>query len=135
MSRAIVDSSTLKNYIKLLKHGNVVGVREAQRLLNLNSPGKAQRFLERLVKAGLARKNEEGKYELIDKPFNLAGYIIIRGLIVPKVFIGSIFAVTVACSYAAISNTDLITKLILVIVTIPYWLLTIDTLKTSSEFK
>ncbi len=135
MPRTVADPGTLRNYIKLLKHGKVVGVREAQRVLNFNSPGKAQRFLERLVRAGLARRNEEGKYELIEKPLNLAGYVIIRGLIIPKVLIGSIFAVTVACTYAAISDTDPITKLVLVIVTIPYWLLTIDTIKTASEFK
>ncbi len=135
MPRVIIDGSTLRDYIRLLKHGDRVGVREAQRILGYGSPGKAQRFLERLVRAGLARKCEDGRYEIIEKPLNMAGYLVIRGLVIPKVLVAATSATAMALTYAVLSNTDVVTKAVIVVLTIPYWLEVITTVKMLSELK
>jgi len=98
-------------------------------------PGKAQRFLERLVRAGLARKCEDGKYEILEKPLNMAGYLVIRGLVIPKILVAATSTTAMALTYAALSNTDLVTKAVIVALTIPYWLEVLATAKTLSELK
>jgi len=135
LPRTIIDGNTLRDYIRLLKHGGKVGIREAQRILGYGSPGKAQRFLERLVKVGLARRCEDGKYEILEKPLNMAGYLVVRGLVVPKVLVAATSTTAMALTYAVLSNTDFVTKAVIVALTIPYWLEVIATLKTLSELK
>jgi len=131
----LVDQDTIKKYIELIKHGKVVGVRETQRILGFRSPGKAQRFLDRLVKAGLAVKNSDGKYVLVEKPVNVSGYMIIRGFIVPKILLANIFASLSALTYMVLGDIDNYTRIMLLTITIPYHLLTIDAYLTLNKLK
>ncbi len=57
----IVDLEMVSAYIKLVKHGKPVTVREFQRLMKYSSPGKAQRMLEKLVREGLAVRNSDNE--------------------------------------------------------------------------
>ncbi len=125
-----VDSETIKAYMKLLRHGKPVGVREAQRILEYSSPGKAQRVLEKLVKRGLATRRDDGDYEIIKKlpPF-LASYIAIRGIILPRMMIYTAFTSTLVATYILLSKPPLSTILILVLATIPYWIETLIDLR------
>ncbi len=131
----IVDRDTIMKYIELIKHGRVVGIRETQRILGFRSPGRAQRFLDRLIRAGLAEKNSDGKYVLVEKPFNIAGYMVVRRLIIPKILLGNIFATVTALSYAILGDIDIYTRIILLILIIPYQILTIDAFKTLHKLR
>ncbi|RLG88149.1 MAG: hypothetical protein DRO18_01960, partial [Thermoprotei archaeon] len=109
-----VDSETLKVYIKLLKYGKPVGVREAQRLLGYRSPGKTQRVLERLVKANLAFRNENGDYVIVKElPPQLASYMVIRKLILPRSLVYATFTTTFVVTYTLL--TDLPAHLVIVL--------------------
>jgi len=125
-----IDSEALKVYIKLLKYGKPVGVREAQRLLGYRSPGKTQRVLERLVKANLAFRNENGDYVIVKElPPQLASYMVIRKLILPRSLVYATFTTTFVVTYALLTDLPAHLVIVLAIVTIPYWLETAKMVK------
>ena len=95
----------IRYYIILRRVKGPVGVRQAQRLLGLNSPGKAQRLLNRLVREGLARRREDGKYEIVrDPPPELIGKVIIAGRVYPRILVYAVYGTTLLLSYAAIAR-------------------------------
>lgn len=119
----MVDKETLRYYIILRNLNHPVGVREAQRLLGFKSPGKSQRVLNKLVKLGLATKTPEGKYLISkDPPFELIGKLIIKGRLVPKITVLSVYTSSLALSYILLAKPELEIVIILLLLVIPIWI-------------
>jgi len=125
-----MNSETIRAYLKLLRHGKPVGVRSAQKILGYRSPGKAQRVLERLAKNGLARRNEDGKYEVSrNLPPLLASYMTIKGAILPRIAVYTTFITALTIIYTLISQPPLHIVLVFTAMAVPYWLETINLVK------
>lgn len=117
-----MEKDILRYYIRLRQAGTPVGVRQAQRLLGLNSPGKAQRVLNRLVKEGLARRREDGKYEILaDPPPELVGRVVIAGRVYPRILIYAVYATTLLITYAALAKPSLTTIVFGALLVAPLW--------------
>jgi len=124
----------LKHYLKLREFGGPVGVRQAQRLLNLNSPGKAQRILERLVKEGLAVKREDKKYDIVkDPPPELIGVIFIAGKIYPRILVYATYSTVLAAAFLILAGPPLYVALLIVFLVAPLWVEAITEYKQISE--
>jgi len=117
------DKEILKTYIVLRTVDHPIGVREAQRILNLSSPGKSQRILRKLVKMGLATRLEDGKYLIIkDPPLELIGKIIIRGRLFPKILVLGVYMTSFSITYVLLTKPSLETIILLTLLNIPIWL-------------
>jgi len=117
------DKEILKTYIVLRSVDHPIGVREAQRILNLSSPGKSQRILKKLVKMGLATRVEDGKYLIIkDPPLELIGKIIIRGRLFPKILVLGVYMTSFSITYVLLTKPSLETIILLTLLNIPIWL-------------
>jgi len=122
----LTDREILKYYIKLKDLNHPVGVREAQRILGFKSPGKSQRVLNKLVKLGLATRNNEGKYIISkDPPLELIGKLVIRGRVIPKVLILAIYSTTLSTTYILLAKPTLDVTLLLYLLSIPLWVASI----------
>ncbi len=122
----MTDREILKYYIKLKDLNHPVGVREAQRILGFKSPGKSQRVLNKLVKLGLATRNNEGKYIISkDPPLELIGKLVIRGRVIPKVLILAIYNTTLSTTYILLAKPTLDVTLLLYLLSIPLWVASI----------
>ncbi|MEM0355353.1 MAG: hypothetical protein QXY53_00715 [Desulfurococcaceae archaeon] len=122
----MTDREILKYYIKLKDLNHPVGVREAQRILGFKSPGKSQRVLNKLVKLGLATRNNEGKYIISkDPPLELIGKLVIRGRVIPKVLILAIYSTTLSTTYIILAKPTLDVTLLLYLLSIPLWVASI----------
>ncbi|MEM1662185.1 MAG: hypothetical protein QXO78_04885 [Desulfurococcaceae archaeon] len=122
----MTDREILKYYIKLKDLNHPVGVREAQRILGFKSPGKSQRVLNKLVKLGLATRNNEGKYIISkDPPLELIGKLVIRGRVIPKVLILAIYSTTLSTTYILLAKPTLDVTLLLYLLSIPLWVASI----------
>ncbi len=118
-----MEKDLLRHYIRLRQVSGPVGVRQAQRLLGLSSPGKAQRVLNRLVKEGLAKRRNDGKYEILrDPPPELVGKVIIAGRVYPRILIYAAYATTLLAAYAAMARPPLSTVLFGVFLVAPLWI-------------
>ncbi len=121
-----MDRELIRSYIILLETGKPVGVREAQRILGYNSPGKAKRILEGLVRHGLAERLENGDYMVYKKlPIELNSYIIIRNSILPRTIVYAVFSTTLALSYILYTRPPLDYTSILLLAVSPLWIETI----------
>ncbi len=126
----------LRAYLTLLSHGGPIGVREAQRVLGYRSPGRAQRVLERLEREGLAQRRVDGKYELSKNlPPLLASYIVIRGTVLPRTAVYTVFTTTLFLLYVTLAGPPLYLILVLTALTIPYWLETLTLLAALRRMK
>jgi len=112
----LTDTEAIKAYLKLIRYGKPITVREFQRLMGYNSPGKAQRILERLVREGLAIRNNNGSYEPVREAASQLNLIIIRRFIIPRrlALTSSISALSI--TYAILANIDPITRMVLIII-------------------
>ncbi len=117
------DKELLRYYIILREIDHPVGVRETQRILGFNSPGKAQRVLRKLVKLGLATRLENGKYVIIrDPPLELIGKTVIRGRLLPKILVIGIYMTTFSILYILLAHPKLEVVLLLTLLNIPVWI-------------
>lgn len=117
-----MERDILRYYIRLRQVRRPVGVREAQRILGLNSPGKAQRLLNRLVREGLATRREDGKYEILgDPPLELVGRVVIAGKVYPRILIFSSYATTLLVAYTLLARPPITTILFGVLLVAPLW--------------
>ncbi len=118
-----MEKDLLRHYIRLKQVKGPVGVRQAQRLLGLNSPGKAQRVLNRLVKEGLAERRENGKYEILrDPPPELVGKVIIAGRVYPRILMYAAYATTFLAAYVVMARPPLSTVLFGILLVAPLWM-------------
>ena len=120
------DKEILRYYLILRKIDHPVGVREAQRILGFKSPGKSQRLLRKLVRLGLAERTEEGKYIIKkDPPLELIGKIFIRGRLLPKILVITVYVTTLTITYTLLARPPLDIILILLLINTPLWIETI----------
>ncbi len=117
-----MERDLLRYYIRLRQVNGPLGVRQAQRLLGLNSPGKAQRILNRLVKEGLAKRRDDGKYEIVaDPPPELVGKVVISGRVYPRILIYAAYATTLLVAYAALARPSVATIVFGALLVAPLW--------------
>jgi DNA-binding transcriptional ArsR family regulator len=86
--------TTLRIYWQVFKSNRPVGVREIQRAVNLSSPSTALYHLEKLRELGLLRKDEYGRYHLIEeiKVGLMRSFMRIGRLVMPRfLFYGTFF--------------------------------------------
>lgn len=79
-----LTGTTLRVYKYLIRLGRAVGPREVQRELNLSSPSLAIFHLEKLEKAGLAARNEDGTF-YVDRAY-LKHYVRLQRFLIPRYF-------------------------------------------------
>lgn len=84
----VLRGKTLEVYRYAIKQGKPVGVREVQRALKFSSPTSASYHLAKLEEAGLLKQTTEGY--VVDK-LVLENYVRLRGLLIPKYFLLSLF--------------------------------------------
>ncbi|TFF93492.1 hypothetical protein EU546_06130 [Candidatus Thorarchaeota archaeon] len=98
---ADLRGNTLRVYWYMLQSPRPVGVREAQRDLGMSSPSVASHHLNKLIDMGLAQKNPESLYELVEvvKVGILKDFIRFRGMLLPRYFFVAVFFTTVAGAY------------------------------------
>ena len=110
----------LKYYIILRRVNHPVGVREAQRILGFKSPGKSQRVLNKLVRYGLAERTSDGKYLIKkDPPVELIGRMIIRGRLLPKIMVITVYNLTLSITYILMSRPSFEIILLLILLNAP----------------
>lgn len=91
-----IEGSTYRVYIFLCTQGsNSAGVREVQRALGLSSPSSALLQLEKLCERGLARKDLEGRYCLIqpEKIGPMKLFFFFQGALIPRMLV---YALTIS---------------------------------------
>jgi DNA-binding transcriptional ArsR family regulator len=82
----VLTGRTLQVYVFMTKRGAPVGVRELQRAMGFASPSGASHHLEKLERAGLAERTQEGQYQVkrqVDASV-FANYLRLRTLILPR---------------------------------------------------
>ncbi len=118
-----MDVELLAIYIKLRSLDRPVGVREFMRIMGYNSPGKAKYVLDRLVRYGLASRNEDGKYIASKElPLELSAYMVIKGYFLPKTTIYAVALTVFVVAYSILASKSLIDIIAFVILLIPYYL-------------
>jgi len=117
------DKEILRYYLILRKIDHPVGVRETQRILGFNSPGKSQRLLRKLVRLGLAQRTEEGKYIIVkDPPLELIGKLFIRGRLIPKILVLAVYTTVLSTTYILLSRPSPEIILLLILLNAPLWI-------------
>jgi len=97
ISKAITGN-TLRTYLYLAAHGPCE-LREVQRGLEMSTPSLASYHLGRLVEAGYAKQDEEGRYVAVKESSTeiLQGYSKVGNTLVPQLFFFTVlFTVLVA---------------------------------------
>ncbi|GEM_PF-4811700 len=113
----------LRYYLVLRMNGQEFGVRQAQRVLGLSSPGKAQRILNRMVKEGLMTRREDGKYVIVkDPPPELVGKLVIKGRVYPRILIYATYATVLASTYTLLTRPGPGFLLVEAMIVAPLWL-------------
>jgi len=116
----------LEYYLKLRSLNRPFGVRDAQRILGLTSPGKTQRILNKLIKYGLARMLENCNYVINkDLPFELVNYIILSTFIFPRIIVYSIYSTILATVYILLTRPPIDVILLALLIIAPLWIETI----------
>ncbi len=116
------DKEILRYYLILRKIDHPVGVRETQRILGFNSPGKSQRLLRKLVRLGLAQRTEEGKYIIVkDPPLELIGKLFIRGRLIPKILVLAVYTTVLSTTYILLAKPSQEIILLLILLNTPLW--------------
>ncbi len=126
MGDYLLDMELLRYYLVLRKLKRPLGVREAQRILGLNSPGKAQRILKRLVRLGLAERLENGKYVISENPpLELVGKAFIRGRLIPRLLFLTVYATVFIFLLIVLLKPDIVITLSYILLVIPMWVETL----------
>jgi DNA-binding transcriptional ArsR family regulator len=77
----ILTGTTLRVYRFMISRGEGVGPRELQRSLRLSSPGVASFHLDKLLRAGLVSRSDDGLFA-VDRVY-LKHYIRVRRSLIP----------------------------------------------------
>jgi len=119
----MIDAETLQAYLKLLRCSGSIGVRDFQRLMNYRSPGKAKFILDKLTRLGLVERLENGEYRVKSElPFYLSSYMVLKGMLLPRVLVFTIFTSIFALTYIILVKIPIDTTIALIIVLLPYWI-------------
>ncbi len=131
-----MDRETLKAYMKVRGLGRPVGVREFQRLMGYNSPGKAKYVLDKLVRLGLANRNEYGKYVATrDLPSELSEYIVLKGYFIPRLLVYAVFSTSFVVSFTILYNLPWYFLIPFIIPITPYYVESIRLLNRLRKLK
>lgn len=117
-----ISSKDLEAYLRLRKYGEPVTVRGFQRLMNYKSPGQAERVLKRLERLGLAERTASGYIAKRELPPELSSYLVIKGIVLPKSLVFSVYASITAAVYATLAKPATSILVILVALVAPYWI-------------
>ncbi len=129
----MISREDLDAYLKLRSHGKPISVRGFQRLMNYSSPGKAQRILNRLERLGFIEKTKSNEYIVkADLPPQLAAYAIVKGYIIPRIAIYTLYTTTTITLYIALAKPPIHIAILLIALAIPYW---IETIKLGISLK
>jgi hypothetical protein len=90
----------VKVYRFLVTQQKPVGPRELQKKLRLSSPAVASFHLEKLVRNGLATKNEDGAFT-VDRVY-LKHFIRLRRHLIPRYFFYALFATFLSAGWLAL---------------------------------
>jgi hypothetical protein len=96
-----LKGTTLRVYWEVFKSSRPVGVREVQRLVHFSSPSTALYHLEKLRELGVARKDEHGRYEIVDqiRPSQFRMFLRIGRVILPRFVFYAVFFVGALVMY------------------------------------
>ena len=96
-----VKGTTLRVYWEVFKSPRPVGVREVQRLIRFSSPSTALYHLEKLRELGVARKDEHGRYEIVEqiRPSQFRMFLRIGKVILPRFVFYAVFFVAALVMY------------------------------------
>jgi hypothetical protein len=101
-SDEVLTGTTVKVYRFLVTQDKPVGPRELQKKLGLSSPAVASFHLEKLMKNGLATKNEnEGTYT-VDKVY-LKHFIRLRRHLIPRYFFYALLSTFLSLGWLALA--------------------------------
>ncbi len=118
-----MDRESLRAYMRICRLGHPVGVREFQRLMGYSSPGKAKYVLDKLVRLGLAYRDENGKYVPSQSlPPELSEYIVLRGYFIPRLLVYALFSTSFVVSFTILYNLPLVLLIPFLVPVIPYYL-------------
>ena len=103
MIEAEVKGTTLRVYWEVFKSPRPIGVRELQRLIRFSSPSTALYHLEKLRELGVARKDEHGRYKVVEeiKPSQFRMFLRIGRIILPRFVFYAVFFVAAIVMYLA----------------------------------
>lgn len=98
---AELKGTTLRVYWEVFKSPRPVGVREVQRLIRFSSPSTALYHLEKLRELGVARKDEHGRYEIVEqiRPSQFRMFLRIGKVILPRFVFYAVFFVAALVMY------------------------------------
>lgn len=130
-----ISSEDLEAYLKLRKQGEPVSVRGFQRLMGYKSPGKAERTLRRLERLGLAVKTPSGYVAKRELPPELSSYLVVKGLVLPRVLVHATYATVTATTYAFIGKPHWYVVILLLALIAPYWLEVVEQLRTARKLR
>lgn len=118
-----LSSRDLEAYLKLRRLNEPVTVRGFQRLMGYSSPGKAERVLKRLERYGLVERARSSEYVVKkDLPPELASYMVIKGIVVPRTLVYAVYATVTVTVYVLLAKPPLPLVVLLIALTVPYWL-------------
>jgi hypothetical protein len=112
-----IKGNTLKVYLHLLRHGPCE-LRDVQREVGLSTASLASYHLGKLVDAGYAKQDEQGRYAAIGDTSGeiLAGYSKIGAAIVPQLFFFALLftILTAFFSYEILFDEDFTIYLVII---------------------
>jgi len=122
-----INPEDLEAYLKLRRAGEPVTLRGFQRLMGYSSPGKAERVLKRLERLGLVEKTPSSGYlAKRELPPELASYLVIKGLVIPRSLVYAVYSTVVAVTYAALASPPVHVSILLAAVIAPFWVETLQ---------
>jgi len=100
---AELKGTTLRVYWEIFRSSRPVGVREVQRLIRFSSPSTALYHLEKLRELGVARKDEYGRYGIVEqiRPSQFRMFLRIGRVILPRFVFYAVFFVAAIVMYLA----------------------------------
>jgi len=98
-----LKGTTLRVYWAVFKSPRPVGVREVQRLIRFSSPSTALYHLEKLRELGVARKDEHGRYQVVEevRPSQFRMFLRIGRIILPRFVFYAVFFAGALVMYIA----------------------------------
>ena len=98
-----LKGTTLRVYWEVFKSPRPLGVREVQRLIRFASPSTALYHLEKLRELGVARKDEHGRYRVVEeiRPGQFRMFLRIGRIILPRFIFYAVFFVAAVVIYLA----------------------------------
>ncbi len=109
----VIGGTSLRVYLTLLSLDKPVGIRELQRMLGFKSPSTARHHLERLVDLGLVERSGGGYRAKRPREGLLTAYMVVKGRLLPRLFITASFTIGLAIAYTIYPGSDPIGSLAL----------------------